>query len=133
MFAGVPNNQVQITANVFTFFGFDRYSIFFVTTLYDYYQATKDYDTMLELWPLAFKQFEIAIKYLDNRYIISDLNSWYSFIDWQQELNKQASTQGVLINALRRAIEMANVLKDGSVAFLEQQLHSTIVAAKQYL
>ncbi len=36
-----------------------------------------------------------------------DSDDWWVFIDWQAELNKQASAQGVLIYCLQRALWLA--------------------------
>jgi alpha-L-rhamnosidase len=140
LFAGVPNDKGQITANVFTFADLIAddtylldYSIFFVTTLYDYYAATQDLQTLTELWPLALRQIEIALAHLDENHLIRDANSWYSFIDWNQELNKQAPTQGVLIYALRRAIKIAEIVSSDALDMLEQQLSLTVNSAKKHL
>lgn len=140
LFAGVPNDKGQITANVFTFADLIAddtylldYSIFFVTTLYDYYLESQDLDTLTELWPLALKQIEIALGYLDERHLIRDSSSWYSFIDWNQDLNKQTPTQGVLIYAIRRAIRIAEIVSCDSLGMLQQQLDLTVEAAKEHL
>lgn len=140
LFAGVPNDHGQITANVFTYSDVIAddtylldYSIFFVTTLYDYYEVSQDLETLTELWPLAFRQVEIALEHLDNRHIILDANSWYSFIDWNQELNKQAPTQGVLIYALRRAIQIAERVGSDSVDMLKQQLVLLVESTIEHL
>lgn len=140
LFAGVPNDKGQITANVFTFADLIAddtylldYSIFFVTTLYDYYVVSQDLETLTELWPLALKQIEIAFGYLDERHLVQDSNSWYSFIDWNQDLNKQAPTQGVLIYALRIAIRIAEIVSPDTVETLKQQLELLIASAKAHL
>ncbi|MBM7572991.1 sugar hydrolase [Aquibacillus albus] len=116
-FAAVPNQDGQVSANLFNepflipddTFLYD-YSLFFTTTLYDYFQATKDYETLEELWPTAYRQVEIGLKRLDNHGILKDDESWWSFIDWHQDLNKQAPSQAILIYTLRRAISLADTL-----------------------
>jgi hypothetical protein len=140
LFAGLPNAEGQITANVFTFaetIADDTYlldySIFFVSTLYDYYLASGDRETLLELWPSALKQMELALGHLDDRHLILDGESWYSFIDWHQELNKQAPTQAVLIYALRQAIELAGIVGSDSAGRLEQELQLAVAAARTHL
>ncbi|WP_246096213.1 sugar hydrolase [Paenibacillus sinopodophylli] len=140
LFAGLPNDKGQITANVFTFADLIAddtylldYSILFVNTLYDYYAATQDLETLTELWPSALRQIEIAFDYLDERHLVRDSNTWYSFIDWNQELNKQASTQGVLIYALRRAIQIAEIVGSDTVLRLKQQLDLIVDSAKEHL
>ena len=36
------------------------YSLFFINTLWDYYKATNDRETLEELWPTALRQIELA-------------------------------------------------------------------------
>ena len=36
------------------------YSLFFINTLWDYYEATKDKETLQELWPVALRQIELG-------------------------------------------------------------------------
>ncbi|WP_163539911.1 sugar hydrolase, partial [Gracilibacillus sp. YIM 98692] len=116
-FAAVPNQDGQVSANLFVepslipddTFLYD-YSLFFTTTLYDYYQATKDREALEDLWATAYRQVEIGVERLDDRNIVEDDESWWSFIDWQPDLNKQAPSQAILIYTLRRAIQLAEEL-----------------------
>lgn len=116
-FAAVPNQKGQVSANLFIepnlipddTFLYD-YSLFFTTTLYDYYQASGDRETLEELWPTALQQVKIGLERLDNKYIVKDDETWWSFIDWHPELNKQTPSQGILIYTLKKAIRLANEL-----------------------
>jgi hypothetical protein len=104
LFAGVPDDKGEVPANVFVTpkliaddtYLFD-YSLFFAGTLHDYYFATKDNETLKELWPTAYAQVELALERLDENHIVRDTSDWWSFIDWQDRLNKQAPSQAVLI------------------------------------
>jgi alpha-L-rhamnosidase len=80
------------------------YSLFFDATLHDYYFATSDIETLTELWPTAYRQVEIALERLDENHILKDSSDWWSFIDWQEGLNKQTMSQAVLIYNMRQAI-----------------------------
>lgn len=116
-FAAVPNQDGQVSANLFIeptlipddTFLFD-YSLFFTTTLYDYYQVTKDCNVLEDLWQTAYRQVEIGLERLDSKGVLQDDDSWWSFIDWNPELNKQAPSQAILIYALRRAVLLADIL-----------------------
>lgn len=44
---------------------------------------------------------------MDEEGIVTDKDTWWCFIDWADGLNKQAGAQGILIYALRHAIELA--------------------------
>ena len=87
------------------------YSLFFINTLWDYYNATKDKEILQELWPVALKQIELAENQLDEKKLVkdSDVLGW-CFVDWNLNLNKQASAQGIFLYALGAAIRIAQVL-----------------------
>jgi len=88
------------------------YSLFFIATLHDYYEASQDRETLEELWPVALDQVRLALERLDERWIVKDDPSWYCFTDWHDELNKQASAQAVLIYGMKRAVAIAEWLGD---------------------
>ena len=89
------------------------YSLFFINILWDYYNETKDQETLEELWPTAKRQIELAKESLDERYLVrdSDVLGW-CFVDWNLHLNKQASAQGILLYALSAAVKIAQTLDD---------------------
>lgn len=91
-----------------TFF-FD-YSLFFVSTLKDYYQETKDIRTAMELWPSAYKQIELSLNKLSETHLIEEEGSNWCFIDWKEGLDKQAAANAILIYALNDALTLADVL-----------------------
>lgn len=140
LFAAVPNDKGQIAANVFTkptliaddTYLFD-YSLFFISTLYDYYFASKDKETLTELWPTAYRQVEIALERLDENHIVKDSGEWWSFIDWQEELNKQAPSQAILIYTMKQAIRLAKELNAPEKEKLESLLPDIIEATKKHL
>ncbi|UOK61990.1 hypothetical protein MT997_26945 [Paenibacillus sp. OVF10] len=86
------------------------YALFFIVTLWDYFEATKDRGTLEELWPVAQEQIEIGLKRLDERGIVRDDDTWYCFLDWHEELNKQAGAQAVLIYSMKRGRSIAKEL-----------------------
>ncbi|MFB5268675.1 sugar hydrolase [Paenibacillus enshidis] len=140
LFAAFPNDQGQVTANLFIkpevipddTFILD-YSLLFVSTLHDYYLATGDKETLEELWPTAFRQIEIGFEQLDERLIVKDSETWYSFIDWHPELNKQAPSQGVLIYAMKQALYLSGLLQDDRQEELHRKIHEVQAAAMKHL
>ena len=58
------------------------YSLFFINTLWDYYEATKDMETLQELWPVALRQIELAEEQLDEEMLVrdSDVLGWCLWI-----------------------------------------------------
>ena len=140
LFASVPDEKGRIAANLFIApslipddtYLFD-YSLLFTTTLFDYYEATKDYDTLTKLWPLAYRQVELALERLDENGVVKDDESWWSFIDWHEKLNKQAPSQAILIYTMRRAIEMARVMNSNKLELLKEQMQNVVQATITHL
>ncbi|MEC1259778.1 family 78 glycoside hydrolase catalytic domain [Bacillus swezeyi] len=140
LFAGLPDAKGQVAANLFTApeyiaddtYFFD-YSLLFVSTLYDYYFAANDRGTLSDLWPTAYRQIELALDRLDERDIVQDDDSWYSFIDWHEKLNKQASSQAILIYAMKQAVKLAEVLESGKRQCLNKRLQEISSAAIAHL
>ncbi len=89
------------------------YSLFFIPTLLDYYEATEDLETLRELWPTAWRQIELSQENFDANGLIrdSDVMGW-CFLDWSLGLNKQAGAQGVYLYCLQAAAKIAAILHD---------------------
>ncbi len=110
------------------------YSLFFIATLYDYYAATQDRQSLLELWPIAVEQAEIALKRLDERGIVRDDDTWYCFLDWHDDLNKQAGAQAALIYNLKRGLLLARELGDSAAeTFMQTACRQATAAAMAHL
>ncbi|UJF34516.1 alpha-L-rhamnosidase-related protein [Paenibacillus hexagrammi] len=110
------------------------YSLFFAATLFDYYKASQDRETLIELWPTAYEQIEIALRRLDERGIVQDEEKWWSFTDWHPDLNKQAPAQAALIYCLRRALWLAQALdKHGEAQFIQEQLNLVTQSTIEHL
>ncbi|WP_462409414.1 alpha-L-rhamnosidase-related protein [Neobacillus sp. Marseille-QA0830] len=140
LFAGVPDANGKVPANVFTEphliaddTYFVDYSLFFTGTLHDYYFETNDVETLKELWPTAYRQVELALEQLDENHIIRDTSEWWSFIDWQQDLNKQTSSQAILIYTMKQAIRLAEQLKVPEEDTLKERLKEVEAGTLQYL
>jgi len=141
LFAGMPLEEGQVGACLYEkpspfiddIYLYD-YALFFVATLYDYYEATKDSETLKELWPIAKLQIEIGLKRLDERGIVKDDDTWYCFLDWHDDLNKQGGAQAVLIYAMRRGMVLAGIMQDEAAAgWITAELDRVLDAAKTHL
>lgn len=110
------------------------YALFFVSVLYDYYKASRDMETLAELWPAAMQQLSIGMERLDENGIVRDDESWYCFIDWHPELNKQAPAQAVLIYALKQGQELAQILsRTEELSRIAGWVHEATRAARLHL
>lgn len=120
LFAGSTLPDGQIGAGIFTepsvqvdmALMFD-YSLLFVPTLLDYVNATGDERTLRDLWPTALRQIELARKHFDEQNIVRDgtVLGW-CFIDWDLQLNRQTSAQGVYLYCVKAAEHLAAHLAD---------------------
>ena len=86
------------------------YALFFINTLWDYYKASGDIETLRELEPTAFRQYEILKEAFDGRDILNMKKVQGCFIDWSGFLEKQAAAQAVFVYALRDLIKIENAL-----------------------
>ncbi len=92
------------------------YSLFFVSCLYDYCEATGDRQTLSELFPTARRQLELAMGELDESGVVPDREGWWCFLDWGNGLNKQAGAHAILIYTLKQGAELASRLGDTAQA-----------------
>ena len=89
------------------------YSLFFVPTLLDYYHASRDRETLEELAPTALRQLEEAARYLQPDGILEPEGRYSCFIDWKEDLDKQAAMEGVYLYSLRCGTQLCRELGDG--------------------
>lgn len=111
------------------------YSLLFVPALYDYWRATGDDEALRELWTTAWKQIELAQSCFDIRGVVRDSDEiGWCFADWNLELNKQASAQGIYLYCLNAAAKLAGVLGDAEAElFAVADLEKKKQAAREWL
>ena len=141
LFAGLAQNRGQVGACLFIEPKllvddtqlFD-YSLFFISCLHDYYEATNDIEVLKDLWEVAYHQAELALDRVDDNGVVRDSDDWWCFLDWKDGLNKQAGAQGVLIYTLKQAKKLAYILGDDDrKKNLDSQISRVIQGAKEYL
>ncbi|HBH3023073.1 TPA: sugar hydrolase, partial [Clostridioides difficile] len=141
LFAGLTQNKGQIGACLFIepkllvddTSLFD-YSLFFISCLHDYYEATKDMEVLRELWAVAYLQAKLALERVGTNDVVYDSDDWWCFLDWNEGLNKQAGAQGVLIYTLKQAHRLAIVLGDSEKKEeLEYEINRVVQGAKNHL
>lgn len=94
------------------------YSLLFVPTLLDYYQATGDAETARELLPTAKKQIELAREYFKED-VMGDYEMGWCFLDWSFELNRQTGGQAVYIYSEKALIRLLRLLKEDASEYEE--------------
>lgn len=118
LFAATADDNGKISQSVFTVSDivgdedslFD-YSLLFIATLVDYYEATGDKQTAKELFPLAVKQVENARRQFEGDIVQDCDRIGWCFLDWSLQLNKQAGAQAVYIYAEKALIKLCKYLE----------------------
>lgn len=119
LFAGMKTDEGKIPANVFIepkltpddTFLFD-YSLFFVTSLYDYIEHTKDYEVLEKLYLTAKKAMDLAMKQVDHDGRLVLTEEWPVFVDWSNDFEKSTAGQAIMIYTLKRFIKLAKIYDD---------------------
>ena len=87
------------------------YSLLYGVALLEYLKATCDMTTARELWPVVARQIEIARTYLrDYLYDMQKQPQWWLVFDWKDDLDRHASVQGLMIFAVERGWELAQMV-----------------------
>lgn len=126
LFAGTASEDGVIAQSVFTkpkvvpdeASMFD-YSLLFIPTLLDYYEATFDKETLFDLLPLAKKQIDIARRRFYGDIINDSDQLGWCFLDWSLTLNKQAGAQAVYIYAENALVKILKYLGMDYKVYLE--------------
>ena len=140
LFAGLTCEDGRIVANVFhkpklvpdDTFLFD-YSLFFISTLKDYYDFSHDLEIVKELYPIAIRQLKISLSYLDNRNILKAPEGYMVFIDWSNSIDKEASGQAVIIYVLKQFLFLAELIKDDYATEIKELIEKTTKASLDLL
>lgn len=86
------------------------YAALFGSALLDYAEASGDWDTARELWPVAKWQVQYLQRYLNREGLFEDPGGWWIFFDWDRTLDKQAPMHGLLGYAMRACLRLAGRL-----------------------
>lgn len=117
LFAGSTLENGRLASNVFVRPGpecdyqtmFD-YTLFFISILWDYYCHTKDKKTLEDLEPVCMKQYALLADCFDEDDLIDTEKAGNIFIDWNFELDKQASGQAVWLYAVNDLVHIEKEL-----------------------
>lgn len=119
LFASLANGDGTLISNVFEYpephpqYGSYclTYSLLFNSTLLEYYIDTGDRETASDLWPVARRQIEDALSYLDDDWIFdSTRKPVWLFFDWRHGLDTDALIQGAVIFAIDQTFRLAELL-----------------------
>ncbi|MGB5893452.1 MAG: hypothetical protein WBG58_04685, partial [Ignavibacteriaceae bacterium] len=78
------------------------FAVMFGSYLLEYGEATDDWEMVKELWPVAFLQAQIIIEKIDESGLFKSPDEWWVFIDWNPQLQKDASINAIIIYSLKK-------------------------------
>lgn len=140
LFAGMTTEEGKISANVFVrpenvpddTFLFE-YSLFFISTLYDFNNAHPDHELVKELYPVCKEQMDITLTMFDeNGKLIPD-DDYPIFADWSNAFNKDTAGQAEVIYVLKQFIALAHETGDADIQKYEDMLERISRYAKKHL
>ncbi|XCP85563.1 hypothetical protein ABXS75_01805 [Roseburia hominis] len=130
IFAGLLFNEGKVSACVFTKPTMEPddtylmdYALFFGCILLDYFEATKDRETLEDLYEIAVDQIRIVAGQLSEKNVLPDAGDEFAcFLDWGDGLNKQAGATAVLIYCIRYSIRLARLMdRQDDIIWLEEK------------
>ena len=115
-----------------------EYSLLYNVALKEYFSATNDRQTAADLWPVAKRQMESPKKFLKEDglfdYTAAKKAGWWLFVDWNRDLDREASIQGIIIYSMKQTWELAKLLgKENEVKDLPGMISKMTAAAKRNL
>lgn len=141
LFAGAVQENGCVGSCLYTtpkievdFIAFLDYSLFFISCLHDYYEATGDRKIVAELWETAFHQLELVSGFLSEKDIFEETPGRDFFLDWKDGLDKQAGGQAVVIYTAKQSLVLAELLGDTArIAWIKALLDRLVKGAKEHL
>lgn len=141
LFGALPAEDGRITTNIFTFtkpipddsFFYD-YGLFFISTLFDYYEHFKDKQVVDDLYQPAKNEIDSALNVVNDQNLVTFDQKFFLFVDWNMNLDRHACAQAILIYALRQFISLAKLEgKTEDVEHYQTVLKKLIQAAREQL
>lgn len=88
------------------------YCLIYNVALLEYLKETRDTETAADLWPVAVRQIELALRQFspDWIYDMDKKPQYWLVFDWKDGYDRQASMQGLTIFALQHSYELAKRL-----------------------
>ena len=109
------------------------YALLYVATVCDYYEHSKDIDTVTDLLEVCKEQIESMRSILDDRGIVIKQSGWFTFIDWCPGLEALTSLHGVYLYTLEKFVHMLDAIGDKDSKLYRKELEDGRVIARKYL
>lgn len=140
LFGAMPTTDGRIPANVFTqpaptpddTFLFD-YSLFFVSILADYEAFNTDEAVLTDLYPVAKRQMDVALKRVTDQGELQLSDDEPVFVDWSNDFDKTTAGQAIMIYTLKQFITLAKQTNEPELATYQAALEQLVTFAKTKL
>lgn len=110
------------------------YTALFAPAVLEYLQASGDRHTAEDLWPLVLKQLDFTLETVGTDGLYTPPAGWWSFIDWQPDLDRQAAEHATILYGAKATRNLAGLLGHSSeVAFLDKAIPAMESAARSHL
>jgi hypothetical protein len=109
------------------------FALNYVNALSDYYMHTGDSETFLDIYPVVKEMMEAFAAEIDENGILVTEKQGNIFIDWQGELKKTASLQGVYLYTLENLSSALARLEHGDAELYRSRYESAKAAALRHL
>lgn len=110
------------------------YTALFASTVLEYLEASGDWGTAEDLWPLVLKQLEFTLGMVNEEGLFVPSKDWWLFVDWHSTLDKQAPEHAIVLVGLRATMQLAVKLgRQKDVAFIPGMIARMEDAAQQQL
>jgi hypothetical protein len=87
------------------------FAVMFGSYLLEYGEATDDWKLVKEMWPVAFLQAQIILEKINESGLFENPDDWWVFIDWNPQLQKDASINAIIIYSLKKLSIIAGRFK----------------------
>ena len=139
LFAGSTLEEGRLSSNIFTapevecdYQTMFDYTLFFIDTLKDYYDASGDRETLSDLEPVCMRQYSLLRDCFDERDEIDVKKAGNIFIDWNFDLDKKASAQAIYVYALKDLLAIEKELNKDTSSIEEEIRRKTAAALKMF-
>ena len=111
----------------------EDYALLYVVAVCDYYEHSKDTDTLNDLIDICKSQLDSFYATLDKNLIATRQDGWFAFIDWCPGLEIMTSLQGVYLYTLERFADLLKAIGDDDFEKYKSILLKVRSACRKYL
>ena len=109
------------------------YALLYVVTVCDYFEHSKDYDTVNDLLDVCKEQLAGFHNILGINGVVTKQKGWFSFVDWCSGLEALTALQGVYLYTLEKFVDLLYAVADPEKEIYEKELAQLRKLARKHL